>query len=170
MRSVFLARMMRFMILLFVQILIVNHIHLGGYAMPLIIGYIVVRFHFGSSRIGLLLWGFFAGMVYDIFTDTMGICMASMTLLSMVQPALLRMFKPRDAADDFIPNIKNMGGWLFFAYLTLSMLVLHASFYLLAAFSLANWTLTLTAIMLGTSVSSVVVFFVEVMLNSVKHE
>jgi hypothetical protein len=100
----------------------------------------------------------------------MGICMASMTLLSMVQPALLRMFKPRDAADDFIPNIKNMGGGVFFAYLTLSMLVLHASFYLLAAFSLANWTLTLTAIMLGTAVSSVVVFFVEVMLNSVKHE
>ena len=168
MSSVFLQRMVRFLILMVVQIAVVNHIHLWNYATALIIGYMVVRFHFGASRIGILLWGFVTGLVFDMFSDTMGVCMASMTFLAMVQPVLLRLFKPRDVADDFTPTIKSMGLWLYIPYLVFSMLALHASFYMLEAFSLSNWQLTLVAIGGGTLMSTVILLFVEIMINNSK--
>lgn len=168
MGSVFLSRMVRFIILMVVQIAIMNHIHLWNYATALIIGYMVVRFHFGTSRIGILFWGFVTGLVFDMFSDTMGMCMASMTFLAMVQPVLLRLFKPRDVSDDFTPTIKTMGLWLYIPYLLFSMLVLHASFYMLEAFSLANWQLTLLAIGGGSLMSTVILLFVEIMINNSK--
>lgn len=168
MSSVFLQRMVRFLILMVVQIAVVSHIHLWNYATALIIGYMVVRFHFGASRIGILLWGFVTGLVFDMFSDTMGVCMASMTFLAMVQPVLLHLFKPRDVSDDFTPTIKSMGLWLYIPYLIFSMLALHASFYMLEAFSLANWQLTLVAIGGGTLMSTVILLFVEVMINNSK--
>lgn len=168
MGSVFLSRMVRFIILMVVQIAIMNHIHLWNYATALIIGYMVVRFHFGTSRIGILLWGFVTGLVFDMFSDTMGMCMSSMTFLAMVQPVLLRLFKPRDVSDDFTPTIKTMGLWLYIPYLLFSMLVLHASFYMLEAFSLANWQLTLLAIGGGSLMSTVILLFVEIMINNSK--
>lgn len=168
MSSVFLQRMVRFLILMVVQIAVVNQIHLWNYATALIIGYMVVRFHFGASRIGILLWGFVTGLVFDMFSDTMGVCMASMTFLAMVQPVLLRLFKPRDVSDDFTPTIKSMGLWLYIPYLIFSMLALHASFYMLEAFSLANWQLTLVAIGGGTLMSTVILLFVEIMINNSK--
>lgn len=168
MGSVFLSRMVRFITLMVVQIAIMNHIHLWNYATALIIGYMVVRFRFGTSRIGILLWGFVTGLVFDMFSDTMGMCMASMTFLAMVQPVLLRLFKPRDVSDDFTPTIKTMGLWLYIPYLLFSMLVLHASFYMLEAFSLANWQLTLLAIGGGSLMSTVILLFVEIMINNSK--
>lgn len=168
MGSVFLSRMVRFITLMVVQIAIMNHIHLWNYATALIIGYMVVRFHFGTSRIGILLWGFVTGLVFDMFSDTMGMCMASMTFLAMVQPVLLRLFKPRDVSDDFTPTIKTMGLWLYIPYLLFSMLVLHTSFYMLEAFSLANWQLTLLAIGGGSLMSTVILLFVEIMINNSK--
>lgn len=168
MGSVFLSRMVRFITLMVVQIAIMNHIHLWNYATALIIGYMVVRFHFGTSRIGILLWGFVTGLVFDMFSDTMGMCMASMTFLAMVQPVLLRLFKPRDVSDDFTPTIKTMGLWLYIPYLLFSMLVLHASFYMLEAFSLANWQLTLLAIGGGSLMSTLILLFVEIMINNSK--
>ena len=168
MSSVFLQRMVRFLILMVVQIAVVNHIHLWNYATALIIGYMVVRFHFGASRIGVLLWGFVTGLVFDMFSDTMGVCMASMTFLAMVQPVLLRLFKPRDVSDDFTPTVKSMGLWLYIPYLVFSMLALRASFYMLEAFSLANWQLALVAIGGGTLMSTVILLFVEIMQNNSK--
>lgn len=168
MSSVFLSRIVRFFILMVVQIAIMNHIHLWNYATALIIGYMVVRFHFGTSRISTLLWGFVTGAVFDMFSDTMGVCMVSMTFLAMFQPVLLRLFKPRDVSDDFTPTVKSMGVWLYIPYLLFSMLLLHASFYLLEAFSLANWQLTFVAIGGGTLMSTVILLFVEVMINNSK--
>jgi hypothetical protein len=48
------------------------------------------------------------------------------------------------------------------------MLALHASFYMLEAFSLANWQLTLVAIGGGTLISTVILLFVEIMINNSK--
>ena len=169
MSGVLVSRIMRFLILLIAQIAIVNHIHLWGYATALVVGYMVVRFRYGASRIGILLWGFFTGLVFDMFSDTMGVCMASMTFLAMIQPVLLSLFKPRDVSDDFVPTVRTMGLWLYVPYLLFSMLLLHTAFYMLEAFGLANWQLTLVAICGGTFMSTLIILFVEVLINNSQH-
>ncbi len=166
----FLFRILRFLLLLIVQVVVLNNVYLWGYATPLLIGYAVLRFHYGSSREGMLLWAFIAGLVYDVFSNTMGMCMASMTLLAMVQPLLLGLFKPRDASEEFTPSMRGMGVGLFLPYTFLGMLVLHLSFYMLEAFTLDNLQLTMTAVLGGSLLSTVIAIFVEVLLRDRKRD
>lgn len=146
MNSTFFIRLLRLTILLILQILVFNNIHLMGYATPLLIGYMLLCFERGSSRIGLLLWGFVIGIVFDVFSNTAGMASASCTLLAMMQPKLMQMFLPRDADEDYKPSLSSMGFWKYLLYAFLGMLILHATFYALDAFTINDWQLTLIAI------------------------
>lgn len=148
-------------LVLALQVLVFNHIHLLGYVTPLFIGYMILPFHRGSNRIALLLWGFFTGLLFDSFSNTAGMASASCTLLAMLQPALLSPFIPRDATEDFSPTIKTLGFWKYILYSIISMLILHAVFYALDAFTISNWQLTLMSIGIGTVLTSFIVLIAE---------
>lgn len=139
-------RLIRMIVVLAVQILVLNHIHILGYITPLLLGYVILPFNRGAGRVGLLLWGFVTGLLFDIFSNTAGMASAGCTLLAMVQPGLLKLFTPRDAAEDFSPNFKTIGTWKYLLYCLIGMLLLHAVFYALDAFTLQNWVLTIEAI------------------------
>ena len=119
MSSVFISRLLRLCILLFFQVLVCNNIHL-----------LVVCFHRNTSRISILLWGFAIGLLYDIFSNTAGMASASCTLIAMCQPALLGIFTPHDAAEDFTPTMETLGFWNYTFYVLLLMLMLNGAFYL----------------------------------------
>ena len=63
----FSRRLTFFLILLFVQVLILNHIHLFDVATPLLYVYFAMTFHRNYPKWQVLLWCFFMGMVVDIF-------------------------------------------------------------------------------------------------------
>lgn len=148
-------RCLRMVVVLIIQIIILNHIHIIGYITPLILGYMIIPFNKNAGRIELLIWGFLTGLIFDIFSNTAGMGAGSCTLLAMVQPAILNLFRPRDAAEDFSPSIKVMGFWKYTLYILLCTFVIHAVFYALDAFTLANWQLTLLAIAVGTLIITI---------------
>ena len=166
MSSIYLSRLFRLLILLFFQVLVFNHIHLMGYITPLVMGYMVVCFRHNSSRISVLTWGFITGLLFDIFSNTAGMASASCTLIAMVQPLILKMFTPRDAADDFKPSFLTLGFWNYILYTFLVMLILHGAFYLLDAFTLADWILTLTSILGGSVLTTIIIVFIELLVHS----
>ena len=146
-----LLRIGRLALLLVIQVFFLNHIHIAGYITPLFIGYMVTRFGYGYPRILLLLWGFATGVLFDIFSNTAGMAAASCTLLAMMQPSLLKHIMPYDAAEGFSPSIATLGFGNYLVYALCCMLVLNTTFYLLDAFTLNNWQLTLLSIS-GSSV------------------
>ncbi len=157
MSIVFLHRLWRFVLLMLLQLVLLNHIHLFGYVMPLVLVYLTMNFSRGTSRIGLLLWGFACGLVYDVFSNTMGLAMTTCTLMAMLQPALLNLFTPREAPEDMVPSMKNMGVYRYSSYNFISLLLFHIAFYALDAFTLSNWQLTLLSIGGGTFMAFVIV-------------
>lgn len=163
-------RILAFLLLMTAQVTVINHIHLMGYITPVIIGYLLICFHAGTSRNELLCWGFAEGLVYDIFSDTMGIGAASCTLLAFLQPLLLKLFKPREAQDDFEPSINSMGLSGFLTYAGACLLVQHAAFYLLDSFSFDNIIITLTAVIGGTAISTILVGGMEMLIRRSAHE
>lgn len=166
MSSPFLLRLTRFFVLSFLQVIVFNHIHLFGYVTPLVIGYMVVCIHRETSRTSMLLWGFFIGLVFDLFCNTAGMASASCTLAAMIQPQLLNMFKPHDAAENFTPSITTLGFGRYTLYTFMLLLILHTAFYLLDACTLANWSLTLLAIGSGTALSTVIVIGMELLVRT----
>ncbi|MBP3213622.1 MAG: rod shape-determining protein MreD [Bacteroidaceae bacterium] len=166
MSSIYLSRLFRLLILLFFQVLVFNHIHLLGYITPLVMGYMIVCFRRNASRISILIWGFITGLLFDIFSNTAGMASASCTLIAMVQPLILNMLSPRDAADDFKPSYLTLGFWNYTFYTFLLMLILHGTFYLLDAFTLADWLLTCTAILGSSVLTTILIIFIELLVHS----
>lgn len=155
------------MLLLF-QVLVFNQVHLLGYITPLMMGYMIVCFHQGTSRSSILLWGFVTGLLFDIFSNTAGMASASCTLIAMLQPSLLTAFIPRDATEEFTPSLYTLGFWKYLLYVLILMLILHGAFYLLDAFTLANWQLTFLSIGGGAVLATFLIFFIELLVRSRK--
>lgn len=122
----------------------------------------------GTGRISLLLWGFFTGLLYDMFSNTAGMASAGMTLLAMILPEVLASFSPHDEDEHVTPSARNMGFWSFAAYTFMCMFVVHTVFYLLDAFMLSNFRLTLLSTFAGTALATVLAVFVDMIFNSSK--
>ena len=117
------------------QVLVLNHLQLMGYGTPLIFACLVLYMPMGSSRTGVLLWGFCIGMIVDIFSNTPGVASGAMTFVALVQPPLLKLMAPRDAAEDIKPTIQTMGKWNFVRYTMILFLIHHLVYFGLECFS-----------------------------------
>jgi len=138
MTSELLHRIVAFILLVAVQGLVLNHIHLLGVATPLLYVYFVMKFRRHHPRWSILLWSFFMGLCIDIFSNTPGVAAASMTLLAFVQPYIVELFVSHDSDDDLLPSMAEMGVPKF-VYYTLIMVVLYTLvFFSLEAFNFSN--------------------------------
>ena len=105
MMTSYIHRMGWFVGLVLLQVLILNNVHIAGYATPFLYVYFILKFASGTSRNELMLWAFFLGLTVDIFSDTPGMNAAATVFLAFVRPTFLRLFTPRDTLDSIIPSI-----------------------------------------------------------------
>ena len=153
MGSTFQHRLIGMVVILLFQILVCNNMHVFGYATPIILPYLTLKFHKGTSRESLLLWGVVIGLLFDIFSNTMGKGMASCTLLGMLQPVLLGLFSSNDSADMMVPSFKSMGFNKYIYYVFSTMLLFHIVFYFLEDFSFQHFRTMLSGTIIGTVIS-----------------
>lgn len=128
-----------FIILVLVQVLVFNHIHLFGYATPLLYVYFVLPARRGFPKWALLLWAFLLGICVDIFSNTPGLASASMTLIALIQPYLLELFVPRDSPEDLKPSFTSLGTSKYMFYTFILVFIYCMVFFLLEIFSFFNW-------------------------------
>lgn len=124
--------------LILLQALILNNVHIGGYATPFLYIYFVLKLDSGISRNQLLLWGFLIGITVDLFSNTPGMNAAATVFLAFIRPVLLNLFIPRDNQDNITPSFKSMGRAPFIKYLIVGVLVHHLILLTIEFFSLAS--------------------------------
>lgn len=161
-------RFFGFIIVLLIQILVLNNVHIAGVITPLLLPYPILCFHKGANRMGLLLWSFAAGIIYDMFSDTWGMGTFTNTLLGLIQPGLLNLFSPHDEDDEeteFEPGLYSLGIGHFLAYALFGTFIYHTVFNLLNAFNISSILYTLVAIGGGTCITIVIIFFTELLIR-----
>ena len=136
-----LSQFLWFVVMLVVQALLLNNIHLFGCSTPLLYVYGILMARRDFPRWGLLLFGFLLGLGVDMFSNTPGVGACSMTLLAFVQPMLMKLFLPRDSADDFQPGIPSLGLMKFVYFSFISIFLYSLVFFTLEMFNFFNWTL-----------------------------
>lgn len=124
--------------LVLLQALILNNVHIAGYATPFLYIYLILKFEPDVSRNVLMLWAFFLGLMVDIFSDTPGMNAAATVLLAFLRPALLRLFVPRDTMELLVPAIRTMGISPFLKYAVFGVLVHHTALLTIEFFSFAH--------------------------------
>ena len=140
--------------LVLLQVLILNNVHIAGYATPFLYIYFILKFDSGTSRNELMLWAFFFGLTIDVFADTPGMNAAATVLLAFLRPSLLRLFTPRDNLDSFIPSFKTIGITPFLKYTTASVFVHSLALLSIEFFSFSSiWLLLLRELPLPESLA-----------------
>ena len=149
----FLQRLFWMLGLVLLQVMVFNHIHLFGYATPLISVFFLLLFPLGTERWGILLWGFLCGLLCDITSLTLGITMASLTLAAFIQPPLLQLMAPKDSPEDLQPGFDTMGFWGYVRYALVLTVLFVVAYFLVQYFNffhpldfaisvISSWALT----------------------------
>ena len=150
------------------QVLILNNVHIAGYATPFLYIYLVLKFESDTPRNALMLWAFFLGLAVDIFSDTPGMNAAAAVLPAFLRPLFLRLFVPRDTPDAFVPGIRTLGVLPFLKYLVAGVLVHHGMLLSLEFFSFAHIGTLLLRIVASTLLSVTCIMAIEVMRRKSK--
>ena len=150
-----------FVVLVLVQGLVFNHIHLFNCATPLLYIIMVLHFRRNHPRWAVLLWCFMMGLCIDVFANTPGVATASMTLVGLLQPYLFELFVPRDSAVDLEPSVRTIGMGSYFLYVLIIVLVYNLLFFTLETFNFFNWMQWLMCIGGSTVITMVMVMAIE---------
>jgi rod shape-determining protein MreD len=90
MNNVISANIIRFVLLLLVQVVICNNINFLGYINPYIYIIFIFLFPIKENRLILLIVSFILGMLVDMFSDSGGVHAASAVFLAYSRPILLK--------------------------------------------------------------------------------
>ncbi len=147
--------------LVLLQVLVLNHIHIGGYATPFLYIYVILKFHSEVSRNQILIWGFFLGLTVDMFSNTVGMNAAATVFLAFMQPTLLRFFTVRDNFDLYKPSAKAMGSAPFARYLITGIIFHHSVLVGLEYFSFLSIKEMLLRMVLSTLLTFICIWGLE---------
>ena len=156
-----LNRLKWFIGLVLIQVLILNQMHINGYATPYVFIYFILKFHSRVSQNELMLWAFFLGLTVDVFCNTPGMNAASATCLAFSRNTFLKMVTLRSLDEDFEPGIKALGISAFLRYILLSCILYCTLFLMIDNFSFFNLPVLLLMIITSMATTFVCIFSVE---------
>ena len=131
-------RMEWFIGLVLFQALVLNQMHIGGYATPFFYIYFILKFNSRISRNNLMLWAFALGLTVDMFSKTPGMNAAAATCLAFFRAPLIRLITLRDMDEGFRPGVKALGFSSFFRYSLLTTSLFCTILLLIDTFSFFN--------------------------------
>lgn len=147
-----LHRMKWFVGLVLLQVLVLNQMHVGGYATPFFYIYFILKFNSRVSRNQLMLWAFAIGLTVDVFGNTPGMNAAAATCLAFFRSSMIHLVTLRDMDEGFRPGVKSMGFSSFARYSLLACSLYCTLLLLIDTFSFYNVLVLLLKI--ATSVLS----------------
>ena len=145
-----LHRMKWFLGLVLLQVLVLNQVHIGGYATPFFYIYFILKFNSRVGRNNLMLWSFFLGLTVDVFSNTPGMNAAVATCLAFFRASLMRLVTLRDMDEGFRPGVKSLGFSSFFRYTVLTCTLFCTLLLMIDTFSFFNLPVLLFKIVTST--------------------
>jgi rod shape-determining protein MreD len=152
-----------FLGLAMLQVLVLNQMHIWGYATPFLYIYFILKLDTRTSRNALMLWAFALGLVIDIFGNTPGMNAASVILLAFSRTSILRLVTLRDIDEGFRPSVRSMGVSSFMRYVFLSCSLFCTVLFLIDTFSFYDFPVLLLKILSSIISTMLCVFCVEML-------
>jgi rod shape-determining protein MreD len=136
--------LLRFIILVLLQVFILNNIRFGGYINPYLYVLFVLMLPYEIPGWALLVLSFILGYTIDIFTNTPGMHLAATVFMAFSRPAVLRLLTQKQEYDPGrYPSLGSMGLQAFFTYSILLVFIHHTTLFLLEVFRFSEILLTL---------------------------
>ncbi len=147
-------QIIRFVVLVLLQVLVINHIRLGGYVHPYIYLIFIMLLPFSTPKWQLLILGFALGLTIDLFTGTPGLHAGATTLMAFCRPSIIKLVSGNQKFENITErNLGQLGGIWFFRYALCMVLIHHFALFFLESFSFSLMGQVLLRILLSVPVS-----------------
>lgn len=144
-----------------IQVLVLNQMHIYGYATPFFYIYFILKFNSKTSSNELMAWAFALGITIDMFSNTPGMNAAVATSLAFVRTPLLRLGTLRDMDESFLPGIDTLGMSSFFRYVLLTSSFFCTFLLLIDTFSFFDLGKLVLRVLTSTVATIVCIFCAE---------
>jgi rod shape-determining protein MreD len=131
-------RLKWFVGLVLLQALVLNQMHIGGYATPFLYIYFILKFDSRVGRNELMLWSFALGLAVDTLGNTPGMNAAAATCLAFFRMPMLRLVTLRDVEEGFRPGTDSMGMSAFMRYAWMACILFCTVLWLIDDFSIRH--------------------------------
>jgi hypothetical protein len=115
----------RFLVLLFLQVLIVKNINLGRYFIFFPYVLFILLIPFNTSKPLVLVISFVMGLWIDVFYNTQGMHASACVMMGFARGGILKLLSPREGYDESLhPTSSSMGNAWYISY-ALLLIVIH---------------------------------------------
>jgi rod shape-determining protein MreD len=164
MNNVVATNIIRFTLLLLVQVVICNHINFFGYISPYIYIIFIFLFPIKDNRLNLLLVSFFLGVLVDMFSDSGGVHAAASVCLAYARPILLKtsfgMSYEHHSIKFSTTEIGNL-----ITYISIGTVLHHLILFTLEVFNISNILLILNKTLFSSMFTIVLSFLIIILFN-----
>ncbi|NOY51439.1 MAG: rod shape-determining protein MreD [Chlorobi bacterium] len=161
MNNIVVKNIVRFLLLVLVQVFILNKLNLFGYLSPFVYVLFILLLPFRTNKLLLLVLAFLIGLTIDVFGDTPGLHASATVLMAFIRPSVISVFFGRiEFTQKEAPDIKKLGFIGFGKYAFVLVMVHHFSLYFMEALSFSRFFDTLKTTFLSTLLSMVLIYII----------
>ncbi len=153
---------LKFILLVLAQAVIFNNIVLFNVAMAFVFIYLIVAMPVSWNTNISLTVGFLAGLIVDIFSDTLGYNALSCTVLTFVRKPVFHLFmQEEEDLGGLKPCITTMGTGPYLKYLLMMVAIYCTCFFLVESFTIFNPVLQGLRIVCSTAFTFIVIYAID---------
>lgn len=168
--SILLRNIIRFALLLLLQVFVLNKILVHQLVSPYLYVLFIIALPFNMPRPAILILGLVLGLSLDMFMNTMGMHAAACVLVAYLRPFIMNILSPQGGFETTLksPSMTSMGITPFLIYASVLVFVHHTVYFLLEVFGFANPLYLLLKILCSTAASLFLILLYELLFFSKK--
>ena len=163
---IIIINIIRFILLLLMQVFIFNKINLGGYLNPMVYPLFIILLPFEISGFNLLLVAFFMGIGIDLFVGSIGLHAGATVFMAFFRTIGLRIISSnREYESGISPGINDLGYLWFIKYTSLLVFAHHLYFFIMEAFTFVDFDETLFRVFISSMFSIILIMFIDIIFK-----
>ena len=148
----------RFVFLILLQVMILNHVQWGGFINPYVYILFIMMLPLETPRWMMLMLALLTGLLIDMFGNTGGIHAAATVLIAFLRPDVLRLVSPREDYDSETPlTPQRMGLKWFITYSSIMVLIHHFAFFYIEVFRFSEFFITFFKVILNSVITMLII-------------
>ncbi len=155
------TNIIRFFIVLALQLLVFNNIQFSGYINPFFYVLFILLLPFETPKWLMLISSFLLGLSVDIFSHSYGMHAAASVFVAFLRPSLIRFIhSKKEYETGVLPTMGHLGFSWFISYASLLIFIHHFIYFFLEAFRLSDFLNTFYRI-IYSSIATIIVIIAE---------
>ena len=162
MNNTILRNILRFLLLVAIQVVVLNRVHFLGYINPYLYVLVILLLPFETPRWMLLFLSFGTGLVIDAFSNSYGLHAGASVLMGFARPSILRTLRSRKEYEPGItPGIRDLGFNWFFTYSSILILIHHTFLFYVEVFRFTEFFSTLFRVLMNSAITILIVLMTQ---------